>query len=170
MTSVLVPGKKSCLMRLEGRATGWFTSSFELILDGTVLGVVTGEWFRENLHLPLSDRSIKLIRPSWLKSRYVLTDDLGTELGSATLVGFFLTHWEMELKCGPAVLERAGWFVRGYVLRQGTRILATVGPVNWWSRNWEVSADDTLSRIDVLLLGLMYVTIRKRESRRQSSQ
>ena len=87
-------------MRLEGRPIGWFTSTIELILEGKVLGLLRRGWFREGLQLELSGRTVRLEKPSWLKSHYVLKDDEGIELCSATLVGFLNAHWAMELKSG----------------------------------------------------------------------
>ena len=155
-------------MRLEGRPIGWFTSTIELTLEGNVLGLLRRGWFREGLQLELSGHIVRLEKPSWLKSHYVLKDDEGIELSSATLVGFFNARWVMDLQSGPGTLERAGWITNAYVLKQGSVVTAQVGQTKWWSREWFVVADDTLSAVDVLMVGLMYVTIRERESRQHS--
>ena len=95
----------------------------------------------------------------------MLKDADGNELGSATLKGFFGLHWEMSLQSGAGFLERAGWFTSGYVLKQGGVITARANLTGWFTREWRVIAEDSLTAEDVLLIGLVYTTIRHRESR-----
>ncbi|RLS45608.1 MAG: hypothetical protein DWH84_02840 [Planctomycetota bacterium] len=97
-----------------------------------------------------------------------MKDADGNELGSAKLTGVFGRRWEMRLKSGDGCLERAGWFTSDYVLRQGGSITATVGLTGWFTRAWEVHADESLSAEDVLLVGLVYTTIRHRESQQHA--
>ena len=156
-------------MLLESRPAGWFTSNVELRLNGELLGIVQHHWLNEGMDLDLMRLPVRFEKPSWLKSHFVLKDAEGNELGSATALGFFGSHWEMDLKSGPGSLERAGWFQRGYVLKQGATITARVGPTGWFSRDWTVEADDSLPAVDVLLVGLTYLTIRRRESQQQSA-
>ncbi len=156
-------------MLLEGRPAGWFTSNVELRMNGHSLGVVRARWFSEGLDLELGGHRVRFEKPSWLRSHFVLKDADGNELGSAKLQGFFGQRWAMSLKSGAGSLERAGWFTSGYVLRQGSSITARVQLAGWFSREWQVIADDSLAAEDVLLIGLVYTTIRHRESRQQAA-
>ncbi len=156
-------------MLLEARSAGWFTSNIELRLNGDLLGIVQPHWLTEGMDLDLMRLPVRFEKPSWLKSHFVLKDAHGTELGSATARGFFGLRWEMDLKSGPGILERAGWFQLGYVLKQGTNITARVRPARWFSRDWSVDAEDSLPAVDVLLVGLTYMTIRRRESQQHSA-
>ncbi len=156
-------------MLLEARPAGWFTSNVELRLNGDLLGIVRNHWLNEGMDLDLMRLPVRFEKPSWLKSHFVLKDAVGNELGSVTARGFFSSSWEMDLKSGPGTLERAGWLTRGYVLRQGTEITARIGPTGWFSREWKVEADDSLPAVDVLLAGLTYLTIRRREAHQNSA-
>ena len=155
-------------MLLEGRPAGWITSNVELLLNGRSLGSVRARWFSEGMDLDLSGHRVRFEKPSWLRSHFVLKDAEGNELGSARLTGFFGRRWEMSLKSGDAVLERAGWFTSDYVLRQSGTITATVGLTGWFTRAWQVHANESLSAEDVLLVGLVYETIRHRESQQHA--
>ncbi len=155
-------------MLLEGRPAGWMTSNVELLLNGRSLGSVRARWFSEGLDLDLSGHQVRFERAAWLRSHFVLKDVEGNELGSAKLTGFFGLRWEMSLKSGDAVLERAGWFTSDYVLRQGGAITATVGLTGWFTRAWQVHANESLSAEDVLLVGLVYETIRHCESQQHN--
>ncbi len=156
-------------MLLEGRPAGWMTSNLELLLNGRSLGSVRARWFSEGLDLELSGHHVRFEKVSWLRSHFVLKDADGNELGSAKLSGVFGRRWEMSLQSGDAVLERAGWFTSDHVLRQGGTILATVGLTGWFTRAWQVQADDSLPAEDVLLVGLIYTTIRHRESQQHAN-
>ncbi len=155
-------------MLLESRPAGWFTSNVELRLNGELLGIVQHHWLNEGMDLDLMRLPVRFEKPSWLKSHFVLKDAEGKELGSATARGLFWSSWEMDLKSGPGTLERAGWFTQGYLLKQGTSITARVAPKGWFSREWTVEADDSLPAVDVLLVGLTYLVIRRRESQQNS--
>ena len=155
-------------MLLEGRPAGWLTSNVELLLNGRSLGSVRARWFSEGLDLDLSGHPVRFEKPSWLRSHFVLKDAEGNELGSARQVGSFGLRWEMSLTSGDAVLERAGWFTSDHVLRQGGVIAATVGLTGWFTRAWQVHADESLTAEDVLLVGLVYTTIRHRESQQHA--
>ncbi len=151
-------------MLLEGRPAGWFTSNIELRMNGRSLGIVRARWFSEGLDLDLGGHPVRFEKPSWLRSQFVLKDADGNELGSATLTGFFGRCWAMSLKSGAGSLERAGWLTSGDVLRQGSSITARVNVTGWFTREWQVLADDSLPAEDVLLIGLVYTTIRHREA------
>jgi hypothetical protein len=155
-------------MLLEGCPAGWFTSNVELRLNGRSVGVVRARWFSEGLDLELGGHPVRFEKPSWLRSHFVLKDAEGNELGSATLKGLFGLRWEMNLKSGEGSLERAGWLTASYVLKQGSSITARVGLTGWFTREWQVVAEDSLAAEDVLLIGLVYTTIRHRESRQHS--
>ncbi|MEI8018332.1 MAG: hypothetical protein WCH39_09015 [Schlesneria sp.] len=156
-------------MLLESRPAGWFTSNIELRLNGELLGIVQHHWLNEGMDLDLMRLPVRFEKPSWLKSHFVLKDAEGNELGSATVRGLFRSSWEMDLQSGPGTLERAGWFTRGYLLKQGVNITARVAPKGWFSREWTVEAEDSLPAVDVLLVGLTYLVIRRRESQQNSA-
>ena len=155
-------------MLLDGRPAGWFTSNVELLLNGRSLGSVRARWFSEGMDLDLNGHQVRFEKAAWLRSHFVLKDAQGNELGSAKLTGFFGRRWEMRLKSGDGCLERAGWFTSDHVLRQGGSITATVGLTGWFTRAWQVHADESLSAEDVLLVGLVYTTIRHRESQQHA--
>lgn len=147
-------------MLLQGRSLGWFSHKTELMLNGQLIGIVRPKWFSEGLDLEVLQQPVRFERPSWLKSHFVLKDAASTELGSASLEGFFGRHWKMEFRTSQGELVPAGWFTSEYVLKQGTSVTARVGLTDWFSRSWEVQADDSLTAIDVLLIGLVYTVIR----------
>lgn len=155
-------------MLLKGRSLGWFSSKIELTLNGNVIGIVRPKWFSEGLDLELLQQPVRFEKPSWLKSHFVLKDEANIELGSATLEGFLGRCWKMNLKSGAGDLVPAGWFTSEYILRQGASITARVGLSKWFSRSWEVNADDTLTAVDLLLIGLVYTVIRHRIEQQQS--
>ncbi|MBS0206959.1 MAG: hypothetical protein JSS49_29135 [Planctomycetes bacterium] len=156
-------------MLLEGRPERLFSSRIELRLNGTSLGVIRHRWFSEGLDLDLGGNAVRFERVSWLKSHFVLKDADGNELGSAKPSGFFKRGWDLDLKSGPGHLQRAGWLSFGMELKQGTEITARVGRVGWFSRAWEVVASDSLPPEDLLLIGLVYITIRQREAQQNSA-
>ena len=155
-------------MLLEARPTGWFTNQVELRLNGNLIGIVRPKWFSEGMELELLQKPVRFEKPSWFKSHFVLNDAAGIELGSATLEGFLRPRWQMNLGSGPGYLERAGWFTSEYVLNQAGAITARISMTNWFSRAWQVVADDTLTAVDVLLVGLIYTVIRNREAQQHS--
>lgn len=146
-----------------------FTSNVELVLNGRSLGVVRTRWFSEGLDLDLGGNRVRFEKASWLRSHFVMKDADGNELGSARLSGLFGLCWDLELKSGSGTLARAGWFTNGFVVRQGSSIVARVNQSGWFTRAWSLVADDTLSAEDVLLIGLVYTTIRQRAARNSHS-
>lgn len=155
-------------MILEGRPTGLLTSNMELILNGRSLGMMRGRWFSEGMDLDLGGHPVRFEKVSWLRSHFVLKDAEGNELSSARLTGLLGLQWEMSLQSGEGIVERAGWFTNSFVLKQNGQTTATVGLTGWFTRCWQVVADETLTASDVLMLGLLYTTIRHRESRRNT--
>ena len=155
-------------MLLEARPTGWFTNTVELHLNGNFVGTIRPNWFNEGMELNLLQHPVRFEKPSWMRSHFVLKDEEGNELGSATLEGVFRQRWEMNLKSGPGILQRAGWLTAEYVLKQNESITARVNMKTWFSRSWTVVADDTLTAVDVLLIGLVYTVVKHREARQHS--
>jgi hypothetical protein len=155
-------------MQLEGSPAGWLTSNIELRLNGQSLGVVKSRWFSEGLDLELGGHTVRFEKQSWLRSHFTLKDSDGNELGSARLSGIFGSRWDMNLKSGAGIFERDGWFTSGYVLKQGSRTTAYINLVGWFTRHWELIADESLTAEDVLLIGLVYTTIRHREAQQHS--
>ena len=155
-------------MQLEARPIGWIGTNVEFWLNGNRVGTVRPKWFSEGLDLELLERPVRFEKPFWLKNHFVLKDAAGIELGSATLQGFFGQRWEMNLTSGPGTLEPAGWITSEYVLKQDGKITARVGLAGWFSRTWQVVADDTLAAVDVVLIGLIYTVIGQRASRQHS--
>lgn len=155
-------------MLLEGRPAGLFTSSIELRLNGTFLGVIRSRWFGEGLDLELGGHPVRYERVSWLNSHFALKDSAGNELGFAKPAGFFKRGWDLELKSGSGRLQRSGWFTSDMELTQDSGVTAHVGRVGWFSRAWEVTAIETLPPEDLLMIGLVYSTIRQREANSQA--
>jgi hypothetical protein len=154
-------------MRLEGRQTGWFTRDIELKLNDQSIGTIRPKWFSEGYDLELLKKPVRFEKPSWMKSHFVLKDAAGIELGSATLEGFFGNRWRMNLSSGVGYLERTSMFGSEYVLKQDQSITARVNLTGWFSRNWDVTGNETLSAVDILLVGLVYSVIRHRAHQQQ---
>lgn len=156
-------------MRLEGISIGWFRPSVDLILNGQHVGTVRSHWIGEGMDLDLHGHQVRFEKASWLRSQFVMSDAEGFELGSAQRRGVFSGSWDMHLKSGEGILQRAGWMTAGFELKQGDDITARINLAGWFTRNWELVADDTLAPEDAILIGLVYMTIRHREAQQAAA-
>lgn len=155
-------------MILEGRPAGWFTTTVELTLDGQPIGNIKPKLFTEGFKLEVLGKPVTFEKPSWTKSHFVLKDADGIELGSATMEGWMKTRWQMNLSSGSGYLQRSSWFKPEYDLVQGENVTATVKTTSLFGRTWQVVADDSLSAVDVLMIGLVYTLLRRRETQQAS--
>jgi hypothetical protein len=154
-------------MLLEARAANCCSSKYVLKLDGRAIGKFEGRWFSESLDVNLTERrQLQLQKVTWMGSQFVLRAE-GEEqpLGTAQRSGFFSSSWDLYLGSGEGRLERAGWFDSSYVVRQGDGVVARVDRLGLCERGWRVDALDALVEGDLLLIGLVYHTIRQRQER-----
>src|SRR5262249_9986842 len=152
---------------LEARAANCCSSKYVLKLDGRPIGKFEGRWFSESLDVNLTERrQLALQKVSLMGSQFVLrAQDEEQPLGSAQRSGFFSSGWDLILSTGGCRLEKAGWFESSYVLRQGDGIVARVDRLGLCERGWRVDALDAITVEDLLLIGLVYHTIRQRQER-----
>ncbi|MBV9121840.1 MAG: hypothetical protein JO112_00600 [Planctomycetes bacterium] len=158
-------------MILEARAANCFSSLHVLKLNGVAWGKFEGRWFSEALDIQLTGRRrLRLENVRWLWTQFVLSDTRGGEtLGQAQRAGLLTTRWDLDLRTGPAQLVRAGWFATGYVVLRGEETLAEVNRLGLCERGWEVRGQDDLEDTDLLLAGLVYHIIRRRESQQSAA-
>lgn len=158
-------------MQLEARAAHCFSSTFVLKLDGHATGKFEGRWFSETLDVALTERRrLQFHKTGWLGSGFILQDpERETTLGRAERGGFFTSRWDLVVSTGAGTLERAGWFDSAFVFRQNQEILARVNRLGVCERGWLVEGVGGLTDEDLLLIGLVYHTLREREARRSHS-
>jgi hypothetical protein len=153
-------------MLLEAKAENCFSSKFVLRVDGRPVGRFHGRWFGEGLEIDLTERRhLQFRKLSWLGSKFELVDPLNNRiLGSCAASGFFSSGWDLNLSAGPGRLERVGWFNSGYEFKREAWVHARVDRLGWCDRGWIVEGDDSLTREDLLLIGLIYLIIQNRQA------
>jgi len=153
-------------MRLEAISPNCFSNLYVLKLDGRPFGEYRGRWFSESVELRLtSRRRLILEKDGWLGSRFALTECAdGRVVAEADRSGLFTSAWDLRLSTGPARLISAGWFNTGFQVIQGDRALAKVNRVGLCNGGWAVQADGKLQDTDLMLIGLIYHTILRRNA------
>jgi hypothetical protein len=154
-------------MLLEARAANCFSSKFVLTIDRRPLGKFEGRWFSESLDIDLLERRhLEFRKVSWLGSQFALVDPADEQpLGSCGRSGLLTSSWDVSLSTGPGQLVKAGWFDSAYEFWQGDRAQARVDRLGWCERGWWVEGSEDLTEEDLLLIGLVYHTIRQRQAR-----
>jgi hypothetical protein len=152
-------------MLLEAEPANCFSSTFILKLDGRPAGKFEGRWLSEGIDLALVERrKLRFEKSGWIGSHFRLAA-AGTEdpVAEADRGGLFTSSWDLVLGVGPAQMVREGWFATGYVVRRGGAEVARVDRTGICSRGWSVEGGG-LREEDLLLIGLVYHTIRRREA------
>src|SRR5438552_1176099 len=110
-------------MILEARAENCCSSTYVLKIGGQAIGTIQGRFWSEGLDLALTGRRrLKLDKSGWLTSHFQLKDAESDEvIVEARPAGIFTSAWELTLSCGPARLERAGFFSSTYQVKQNGR-------------------------------------------------
>jgi hypothetical protein len=153
-------------MILEARAENCFSSTHVLKLNGQAIGKIEGRFFSEGLDLALTGRRrLKLDRAGWLTSHFQLKDvETDAVLVEARPAGIFTSAWDLNLTCGPGQLRKSGFFKSSYDVRQNEKVLATVDRLGMCERGWRVvKSDEQLAAPDLILVGLIYHIIIKRQ-------
>ena len=152
-------------MLLEAEPASCCSSTFVLRLGGRPLGKFEGRWLSEGIDLALLGRRwLRFEKVGWIGSRFQLVAE-GDEgpVAEAERGGLFTSTWDLVLSVGRAQMAREGWFATGYVVRRGEREVARVGRTGLCSRGWFVEGGG-LRPEDLMLIGLIYHTIRRREA------
>ena len=152
-------------MILEARASSCFSYPYVLKLDGRAVGKFDGRWFSESLDIHLTGRR-KLIfeKIGWGGSEFVLkSEEPDAFFGHAKRAGFFSSQWNLDLSAGPIELVHAGWFSSSYEIKQGERTIGNVDRLGWCERGWQAQAAGVASMEDLLLIGMVYQTIQRRQ-------
>jgi len=152
-------------MILEARAENCFSTTHVLKINGQAVGKFEGRFFSDGLDLALTGmRRFKFERPGLFRSQFQLKDaESNAVLAEAYPAGMFTSAWTTNLTSGPAELSKAGWFTSAYDLRRGKEILAHVDRLGACQRGWQVTALTDVSAPDLLLIGLVFHIIQKRQ-------
>ena len=152
-------------MHLCTEAANCFSSTFVLKLDGRPAGKFEGRWMSEGIDLSLFERRrLRFEKVGWLGSQFrLLADDAEHPLGEACRQGILSSGWDLQLTSGPAQMTREGWLSTGYVIQRGVTDLARVDRNGLCTRGWTVEGDG-LKEEDLVLIGLVYHTIKRREA------
>jgi hypothetical protein len=153
-------------MMLEAISPSCLSDLYVLKLDGRPFGEYRGRWFSESVEVRLtSRRRLSLEKAGWMGSRFALADSAdGRVLAEADRSGLFTSAWDVRLSTGPARLVSAGWFNTGFQVFQGGRAMAEVNRVGLCNGGWTVQDDGRLQDTDLLLIGLVYQTILRRNA------
>jgi hypothetical protein len=150
-------------MLLEAEPPSCFSSTFVLKLDGRPIGKSEGRWMSEGLDLELlGRRRLRFEKVGWLGSHFQLVaEGQPSPLGEADRSGLFTSTWDLTLSIGPAQMVREGWFASAYLVQRGGMQVARVDRTGACSRGW-VAEGSGLKEEDLLLIGLVYQTIKRR--------
>jgi hypothetical protein len=153
-------------MRLEGQAANCFSSRFVLKIDDRPFGKLEGRWFGEGLDVQLLERRKLIFRKKGMfTSEFELVDSEGDKvLGSARRSGFFTSAWDLTFSAGEGKLVKVGWFGSSYQVTGNGEVLATVHRVGACSQSWEVESSAPLIETDLLLIGLVFQVIQRRQA------
>ncbi|HEX5272579.1 MAG TPA: hypothetical protein VFW33_18910 [Gemmataceae bacterium] len=157
-------------MLLEAEAANCFSSTYVLKLDGRPLGKFEGRWLSEGIDLALVERRrLRFEKVGWLGSHFRLVAEGEEEpVAEADRAGLFTSAWDLDLSKGQAQMVREGWFATGYAVQRGDHEVARVDRTGLCSRGWFVEGH-RLHDEDLILIGLVYHTIRRREASRHAA-
>ncbi len=152
-------------MLLEAQAKSCFSSVFLLKMNGRSVGRFQARWASETIDVALVERRrLRFEKVGWFGSHFKLIDESDeTTIGEADRSGLFTSSWNLELGGGPMQMEREGWFATGYVVTGGKGQVARVDRAGACERGWFVEGTG-LREENLLLTGLVYHTIRRREA------
>jgi len=157
-------------MLLEAEAANCFSSTFVLKIDGRPLGKFEARWLSEGVDLALVERRrLRLEKVGWIGSRFQLIAEGEEEaVAEADRSGLFTSSWDLTLSVGPAQMVREGFFATGYVVRRRDAEMARVDRRGMCDRGWFVEGRG-LRDEDLILIGLVYHTIKRREASQHSA-
>lgn len=157
-------------MILEARAASCFSQTYVLKVDGRPIGKFEGRWFSESLDIAMTGRRhLTFEKIGWLSSEFVLkSEEPEAYLGHADRAGIFTSSWNLDLSVGPAELARSGWFDSGYDIKHGEQILGKVDRIGWCERGWQATDRGGLRVEDLLLVGMVYQTVLRRQQSAQA--
>jgi hypothetical protein len=152
-------------MILEARAEDCFSTTHVLKINGQAVGKFEGRYFSEGLDLALTGmRRFKFEKPGFFTNQFHLKDaESGALLAQAQPAGVFSSTWTMKLTGGPAELRKAGWFSSAYDLLRGKELLAHVDRLGACQRGWRITALTDVPAPDLILVGLVFYVIQKRQ-------
>ena len=158
-------------MILEARAESCFSSTHVLKINGQAVGKFEGRFFSEGLDLALTGlRRFKFEKLGFFTSQFQLKDaETDAVLAEASPAGIFSSTWTMKLASGPAELRKDGWFKSAYELWHGHNVAARVDRLGMCERGWQVNASADLQAPDLLVVGLVYHIIRKRQDQQAAA-
>jgi hypothetical protein len=156
-------------MILEARAASCFSWEYVLKINDRPIGKCSGRWFSENVEVQLTQRRrLEFRKIGWLGSRFELVDlSDGAVVADADRAGIFTSVWDVRLSVGPGLLQSGGWFSTAYELVQDGDALARVDRVGACERGWIVDGGDVLTDEDLLMIGLIHLTILQRHRNQQ---
>ena len=153
-------------MILEALSPSCFSNVYVLKLDGRPWGEYRGRWFTENVDTRLSGRrNLVLEKTGWMGNEFKLTDTADKRvLATARRAGYFTSAWDLSLASGPARLTSAGWFNTAFLVTVGGKTVADVNRVGACNGGWAVRHEGGLEPTDLLLVGMIYHTILRRNA------
>jgi hypothetical protein len=155
-------------MLLEGEAASCFSSTFVLKINGRPVGKFEGRWLSEGVDLALLERRrLRFEKVGWLGSQFrLIAEDDEDPVAEADRSGLFTSSWDLALSVGPARMVREGFFATGYTVRRRDAEVARVDRRGMCARGWFVEGHG-LREEDLILIGLVYHTIKRREASRR---
>lgn len=149
-------------MLLEARPVSILSTKLVLTLNGQPIGNFVPISFSQGFKLSILGQNLTFAKPSWMRNRFVLKNEADRELGTVTLDGWLIQRW--WICCGSengyAVLS--GWPKSVFHLFHDEKIVATAEWPNVLCRSWQLIADDTMSTIYVVLVGMAFHLSRQR--------
>jgi hypothetical protein len=158
-------------MLLEALSANCFSSKFVLKVNGVAVGKYEARWFSESLDIAfMGQRHLQFRKLGWLSSQFELVDPAAKEiLGECKRSGVFSSAWDVRFSAGSGQLAKRGWFDSAYEFREKQRVRATVDRRGLCDRGWIAEGSDELIVEDLLLLGLIYHTVRQRQAQQHQA-
>lgn len=153
-------------MILEAVSPSCWSSVYVLKLDGRPWGEYRGRWFSETIDTRVSERrKYVLEKTGWMGNEFKLTDTAdGRVLATAHRAGYFTSAWDLHLGSGPARMISAGWFNTGFRVVAGDKVVADVNRIGACNGGWVVKHQGAPDPTDLLLVGMIYHTILRRNA------
>ncbi len=151
-------------MKLEAQPIGFWGFNRSLKLNDQPWGDCKGRSWKGGLEIALADgRRFLLQKEHWFGNQLNLIDQKDRRiLGKAFLKNVFRRTWELKLSFGSVELKPQGWLSAGYQVTQGSRNLAVLERTGFFKAGWILQDNGTLSETDLLLIGLIFETMRRR--------
>jgi hypothetical protein len=152
-------------MNLEARAENCFSQKHVLKINGQAVGKFERRFFSEGLDLSLIGmRRLRLDKSGFFSGKFELKDaETDVVLATAAPAGIFTSTWNIGLARGQCELNKAGFFSSAFNLMHGNHLLATVNRLGICQRGWIVVGHEELEAPELLLTGLIYHVIVRRQ-------